>query len=326
MASWLPAYLIHGDDHDRVAERRSRLKATAEAEVGAEGIEQLSGDAASPAEVGATLSAMTLGMGRRFVLVEGVERWKDADLTATVVPALLALDRETTTVAFVAMEDKKLTAPKALVDAVAKIGGTAVQEQALKARDLPRWAMSQAARLGLELDGAAAQALVGHVGERRVRLERELEKLALEHGVGARISTSDVEGAVADGAERQVWDLVDAIVAGDRQTAVTAYLALRGQGESLPRLTGMLQSRMRTALEISRRLDAGEDRGQIAKSVRMAPWMLDRRISEARDIGTPTLSLAVDRIAGLELAARGGSTLDADTEAIRTIGAITARR
>lgn len=326
MATWLPAYLIHGDDHDRVAERRSRLKTTAEAEVGAEGIEQLSGDAASPAAVGAALSAMTLGMGRRFVLVEGVERWKDADAAADVVPALLTLDRETTTVAFVAMEDKKLVAPKSLVDAIAKIGGTAVQEQALKARDLPRWAMSQAARLGLELDGAAAQALVGHVGERRVRLERELEKLALEHGPGARISTADVEGAVADGAERQVWDLVDAIVAGERQGAVSAYLALRGQGESLPRLTGMLQSRMRVALEISRRLDAGEERGQIAKNVRMAPWMLDRRISEARDIGTPTLSLAVDRIARLELAARGDSTLDADTEAIRAIGAITARR
>lgn len=326
MASWLPAYLIHGDDHDRVAERRSRLKASAEGEVGAEGIEQLSGDAASPAAVGATLSAMTLGLGRRFVLVEEVERWKDADVVADIVPALRGMDRETTTVAFVAMEDKKLAAPKPLVDVIAEIGGTAVREQALKARDLPRWAMSQAARLGLELDGAAAQALVGHVGERRVRLERELEKLALEHGPGARISTADVEGAVADGAERQVWDLVDAIVAGERQTAVTAYLALRGQGESLPRLTGMLQSRMRTALEISRRLDAGEDRGQIAKSVRMAPWMLDRRIAEARDIGTPVLSLAIDRIARLELAARGDSTLDADTEAIRAIGAITARR
>lgn len=326
MATWLPAYLIHGDDHDRVAERRARLKASAEAEVGAEGIEQLSGDDASPAAVGVALSAMTLGLGRRFVIVEGVERWKDADVSADVVPALLAIDGATTTVAFVAMEDKKQTAPKPLIDAIAKLGGTAVQEQALKARDLPRWAIGQATRLGIELDGAAAQALVGHVGERRVRLERELEKLALEHGPGARISTADVESAVADGAERQVWDLVDAIVGGERQAAVSAYLALRAQGESLPRLTGMLQSRLRTALEISRRLDAGEDRGQIAKSVRMAPWMLDRRISEARDVGTPTLSLAVDRVARLELAARGDSTLDADTEAIRAIGAITARR
>jgi DNA polymerase-3 subunit delta len=326
MPAWLPAYLIHGDDHDRVGERRSRLKATAEAEVGAEGVEQLVDDQATPAAVANTLSAMTLGIGRRFVLVEGVERWKEADVTAALVPVLRTLDRETTTVAFVAMEDKKLQAPPALAAAVEKMGGTLVSEQSLKARDLPRWAVEQAHRLGVELDGAAAQALVAQVGERRVRLERELEKLALEHGPGARLSTSDVEGAVADGAERQVWGLVDAIMAGDRDGAVAAYLALRAQGEPLARLTGLLQSRMRVALEIARRLEAGEDRSVIAKTVRMPPWQLDRRISEARDAGRATLALAVDRLAGLELASRGASTLDPDTEAIRTIGAITARR
>jgi DNA polymerase-3 subunit delta len=326
MPAWLPAYLIHGDDHDRVGERRSRLKATAEVEVGPEGIEQLDGDAATPSAVAGTLSAMTLGIGRRFVLVEGVERWKDAEVASTLVPVLLALDVATTTVAFVAMEEKKAQAPPALIAAVEKIGGALVAEQALKSRDLPRWAIGQAQRLGIELDGAGAQALVAHVGERRVRLERELEKLALEHGPGARLSTAEVEDAVADGAERKVWDLVDAIVAGNRGTAVASYLALRAQGEPLARLTGLLQSRMRVALEIARRLEAGEDRSEIAKSVRMPPWQLDRRIGEARDAGVATLSLAVDRIAHLELAARGDSTLDPDTEAIRTIGAVTTAR
>ncbi|WP_210492512.1 DNA polymerase III subunit delta [Patulibacter sp. SYSU D01012] len=326
MPVWLPAYLIHGDDHDRVGERRSRMKATAEVEVGPEGIEHLDGDAATPDAVAATLSAMTLGIGRRFVIVEGVERWKDAEVAPELVGVVRAIDAATTTVAFVAMEDKRLQAPAALVAAVEKVGGALVKEEALKARDLPRWAKERAGQLGIELDGAAAQALVSHVGERRVRLERELEKLALEHGEGARLSTADVEGAVSDGAEQQVWGLVDAIVGGDRTGAVEAYLTLRAQGESLPRLTGLLQSRMRTALEIARRLDAGEDRGSIAKTVRMPPWQLDRRIAEARDAGVGALATAVDRIARLELAARGDSTLDPDTEAIRTIGAVTARR
>jgi DNA polymerase-3 subunit delta len=326
MAVWMPAYLIHGDDHDRVAERRSRLKASAEAEVGPEGVEHLEGDAATPTAIAATLSAMTLGIGRRFVLVDGVERWKDDEVSAELVPVLRVLDRETTTVAFVAMEDKKLTTPAALVAAVEKMGGAQVTEAALKARDLPRWTKERAAQLGIELDGAGAQALVSHVGERRVRLERELEKLALEYGQGARLSTGDVEGAVSDGAEQQVWGLVDAIMAGDRQAAVASFLALRAQGESLARLTGLLQSRMRTALEIARRLDAGEDSRQIASAVRMPPWQLDRRISEARDAGSAPLAVAVDRLARLELAARGDSTLDPDTEAIRTIGAVTGRR
>ncbi|EHN12070.1 DNA polymerase III delta subunit [Patulibacter medicamentivorans] len=324
--AWLPAYLLHGDDHDRVAERRSRLRAAAEREVGAEGVEVLSDEESTPAGAAAALSAMTLGLGRRFVLVEGVERWKDADVTAALVGTLTTIDPETTTVAFVAMEDKKLQAPPALATAIEKIGGSLVAERALKARDLPRWAVGEARRLGIELDGAAAQALVGAIGERRVRLERELEKLALEHGPGARLSTADVEGAVADAAEKRVWDFVDAIMAADRATAVSAYLALRAQGESLARLTGMLASRLRIALEIARRLDAGEDRGAVAKAIRLPPWQADRRVAEARDIGVATLALAVDRVASLELAARGDSTLDQDTEAIRVIGAVTARR
>ncbi|MEV4418897.1 DNA polymerase III subunit delta [Patulibacter sp. NPDC049589] len=326
MTAWLPAYLIHGDDHDRVAERRSRLKATAEAEVGAEGVEHLDGDASTPAAIADTLSAMTLGLGRRFVLVDGVERWKDDEVTARLVPVLKVLDGTTTTVAFVGMEDKKLQVPASLAGAVEKLGGAKVHEAALKSAQLPRWAKERASQLGIELDGAGAQALVQQVGERRVRLERELEKLALEYGPGARISTSEVEGAVADAAEQQVWGLVDAIVAGDRNAAVSSYLALRAQGEQLARLTGLLQSRMRQALELARRLEAGEDRQSISKAVRMSPWQFDRRLVEARDAGSATLAAAVDRIATLELAARGDSTLDPDTEAIRVIGAVTARR
>ncbi|MGE4428199.1 MAG: DNA polymerase III subunit delta [Solirubrobacteraceae bacterium] len=323
MAIWHPAYLLHGDDHDRLAERRSRLRAAAERDVGAEGIEHLSGDASTPQAAAAELAAMTLSMGRRFVLVEGVERWKEEEVKAELVPVLRGLDPATTTVAFVAMEEKRYTTPKALITAVEKIGGQLVAERALKARDLPRWAVGQAQRLGIELEGAAAQALVSQVGERRVRLERELEKLALEHGPGARISTAEIEGAVANAAQRKVWDFVDAVMEQDQRKAVAAFLALHAQGEPVFRMTSPLGSRLRTALEIARRTEAGEDRTAILKSVRMSPWMADRRIAEARRIGARRLAVGVDRMAALELAMRGDSTLDPQTEAVRVIGAIT---
>ena len=40
-----PAYLVLGDDHGRIAERRAKLRALAEAESGASGVEVLEGDA-----------------------------------------------------------------------------------------------------------------------------------------------------------------------------------------------------------------------------------------------------------------------------------------
>src|ERR671929_530336 len=75
-----PAYLIHGDDHGRIAERRARLRALAEREAGAGGAETFEGDDCTPAAVAGALCAMTFATGRRFLIVDGVERWKDKEV------------------------------------------------------------------------------------------------------------------------------------------------------------------------------------------------------------------------------------------------------
>ena len=59
MPAFKPAYLIHGDDHGRIAERRAKLRALAEAESGASGVEVLEGEACTADDVAAALSAMT---------------------------------------------------------------------------------------------------------------------------------------------------------------------------------------------------------------------------------------------------------------------------
>src|SRR5204862_2210596 len=82
MATFKAAYLIHGDDHGRIAERRARLRALAESLSGAEGIELFEGEAATPEAVAVALDSMTLAVGRRFIVVDGVERWKDRELDA----------------------------------------------------------------------------------------------------------------------------------------------------------------------------------------------------------------------------------------------------
>ena len=85
MAAWKPAYLIHGDAHGRIAERRARLRTMAEAESGVEGVEVFEGEAATPEAIGAALNAMTFAVGRRFLIVDGVERWKDAEVEAELL-------------------------------------------------------------------------------------------------------------------------------------------------------------------------------------------------------------------------------------------------
>ena len=177
VASFKPAYLIHGDDHGRIGERRSRLRAVAEAESGAQGVEVLEGDDSAPESVASALSAMTFALGRRFVVVDGVERWKDRDLNA--LETALAHMPPDTTVAFFAREEGRWKAPPpARRGRPRSAGGDVAAEMTVKPWELPKWVAARARELGLELDAGAARALVAHVGDRQQRLLRDLEKLA----------------------------------------------------------------------------------------------------------------------------------------------------
>jgi DNA polymerase III subunit delta len=316
-----PVYLIHGDDHGRIAERRARLRAIAEAESGTGGVELFEGDAATPEAIALALRSMTFAIGRRFLVVDGVERWKDADVEAHLASELAAMPPETT-VAFFAREDPRMKAPAKLAAAVEGAGGDVAAESALKPRELPRWVVAEGERLGVKVEGAAAQALVAQVGDRQQRLRRELEKLALEHGEGATIGVEEVEGAAAASAERQVWGLVDALVGRDRAHATRAFLELRAQGETLQRLIPLMARRIRDVLAIAVRLEAGESPAQVKASLKTSSWQADRRIKEARATDADALRRALEELADLELASRGNSELAEDTAAVQAIDAM----
>lgn len=322
MPTFKPAYLIHGDDHGRIAERRARLRSLAESLSGAEGIELFEGESANPDAVAAALSAMTLALGRRFIVADGVERWKDKDLDA--LEGALASIAPETTVAFFAREDSRNRAPERLRVAVRAAEGDIVAEDGVKPWELPKWVLARAAELGIELEPDAARALIRHVGERQQRLLRELEKLALGVQEGVRLDAAAIDELTAPSAERKAWAVADALVAGDAPAAVRAYLALRDQGERVSGLLYWISQRVRLAHDVAVALDAGEPPAQVKRRLRMPSRAADRLIADARRGGSERLRRATCEIADLELASRGGSAGGAgeDTAALIAIGRI----
>jgi DNA polymerase-3 subunit delta len=314
-----PAYLIHGDDHGRIAERRARLRALAEAESGAQGVELFEGESATPEAVAMALNSLTFALGRRFIVVDGAERWKDKELEP--LEAALAAVPPDTTVAFFAREESRLKAPAKLHEAVRKAGGDISAEHSVKPWELPKWVLARARELGLELEPDAARALVQHVGERQQRLLRELEKLALGAGPGATVDVSEIEALTAPSAERRAWSLADALVAGDAQAATAIYLTLRAQGERVPGLLYWMAQRVRLALDVAQAIEAGEPVAQIKRRLRMPSRAADRLIADARRSGADSLREALVQIADLELASRGGgsASVSEDTAALRAI-------
>ena len=324
MPAFKPAYLIHGDDHGRIAERRARLRAMAEQESGTQGVEVFEGDAATPEAVAGALNALTFALGRRFIVVDGVERWTDKQLDP-LVPALTDIPPDTT-VAFFAREDGRTKAPKRLHDAVKKAGGDIAAEESVKPWELPKWVIARARELNLQLEPDTARALIAQVGDRQQRLLRELEKLALYAGVGARVDAALLEELAAPSAEHRAWSLADTIVSGDAQAATALYLTLRSQGERLSGLLYWMSTRVRTAHEIATALEQGTPPAQIKRSLRMPSRAADRLIADAGRSGAENLQRTIEQLAELELASRGGGSGGAgeDTAALLAIQQIAA--
>jgi DNA polymerase III subunit delta len=339
------AYLIHGDDHGAIAERRAALRALAESDGG---VELLEGDAASPARVAQALAAMTLTPGRRVIIVEGVERWRPAEFERDLAGALKSIPPETT-VALFAREDVRTKAPEAVGKAVRTAGGQIVAQAEVKPWQLPEWVRERAAKVGVSLDKPASHALIRQVGERPQRLARELEKLALEadapqpgaaapNGESAKqpiaITAEDIEERAAHSAEWRAFSLADALVAGDVQRATACYMAVREQGENVSGLIYLMAKRMREALAVSLRLSAGEPAAQIKRSLRMPQRAAERFIADVSRTDPERLQRALVELADLELDSRGGAPLvadrsnlaplDEDTIALQRIAAIAA--
>jgi DNA polymerase-3 subunit delta len=312
MAALKPAYLIHGDDHGAVIERRMRLRALVRGAGEAMSLESFAGQASSPQSAAGMLGALTLDPAHRVLIFEDVERWKEKEIKATLLPAMGAIPERTTLALFACEEGRTKVAP-ALIEAVRKSSGQVVREQRLRAAALLGWLRAEAARQGLALDGEGAQSLVSLLGERRAQLARQLEQLALEFGGGdqeapVKIGSEQIQARVAGGSPAQSYALADALLAGDRRLALGLFARLCAQGERPSALVYLLAARLRMALSAAERLAAGESPAAIRPALRMPTRAAQELIANAGRIGCARLREAICALADLEAFSRGATS------------------
>ena len=243
MAEMRSLYLIAGTDGAKIDATRGRLRARAESEGGAgalEVFEPAEGKGAPDHEaLLRALPAMSLTESRRYLLADGVERWRDPQLDA-VVEAIAALPDDLTLV-LIARAD----APEKLEGAVRAAGGEVHGYAAPNARAMPRTLVAEASNLGFRLEPEAAAALVERMGVNPVRLGHELERLALWAGEGGEVGVEDLDAMVADTSEAIVWSLADALQDGDPAAALSVAERLTAQGENVTGMVYALASRVR---------------------------------------------------------------------------------
>ncbi len=305
----LPVYLLTGSDRPKVLRALRRLSAR----FGDESIEHLAADGASGADAVAACNALGLFAGNdggRLVIVEGVERWKKADVDAVVeylpdpVPgAVLAL---------VAGEPLR---SDTLAKAVGKSG--VLTYEAPKPRDLPAWVRAQFEALGGDIEPEAARALVEIVGDDLVALSTEADKITTWAG-GSPISRTDVEALATPAREAAAWAITDAW--GDRDAAA---LLAAGEAELERREPFAIAMRLAAHVTLVRgvKVLAAEGLGarEIAKRVKLHEFRVKKAVGHADRYAQDELDAASVRLATLDAALKGASRLSGSHELTRAL-------
>ena len=300
-----PLYLIAGTDGAKIDATRTRLRARAEREAGADTLEVFEpGEGRGMPDHEALLAAipaMSLMDSRRYLLADGVERWRDRQLEA-VAAAVADLPPDLTLVLIA-----RAKAPAKLAKAVKAAQGEIHEFEAPKAREMPRALVAEAQRLGFRLEPAAARLLVERMGANPVRLQNELERLSLWAGEGGEVGLADLEAMVADTSEAAVWSLSDALVEGDPATALRIGERLIDQGENVTGLIYGLASRLRQACAAAAQLQEGIPPKQVESSLKMHPYAAKQLVGRLRGTSVADLRAATEALAELELWCRGGA-------------------
>ena len=314
------AYLVTGNDRPKVERTLARLRARFDPgsiERYVAGRDGVTGD-----DVVASCNAGTLLAGERLVVVTGVDGhrgefdrlsggWKAGDVEALV--DYLRAPAPGTVICLVGEEVKK---DSPLAKAVAKVGDVLAWE--IPKKDVVAWVVQSFRARGVTAGGDASKALLDIVGDDKLVLAQEIDKLAT-WAAGEPIGVEEVQRMATPFAEGHPWDFTDAWGKRDLEAALrvvegTYARSGRPRASEAAAFSARLGAHVTKLARMKRLLDAGVPPRDAGAQLGMKPFPSEKLARQADDFSVEELGDAVDRLARLDHALKGGSRLSPDLE------------
>ncbi len=290
----MAVYLLLGDDEERKARSVEKLRKGRAAEAY---------DAAqtSPETVVSACNSYSLFGDGPFVLVRNLDAWNAAQ-KAKILDYLEDPSPE----ADLLMLGEKLGAREKLLAAVKKTGEVHDFKQPT-GRALAKWAIGYAKKLGIDLPEEVAGELVARCSDDKIRVSREVEKLALYAEGTATLE--DVEALVRPDLQSNIFRFVDALGGGDRGEALELLEALLATGEPPLRIVYMVRRQFRLLARARSLFEGGAPRPEVASALKVPPFVAKKLEEQARKMDERDLERALALTLDLEGGLKGGSDL-----------------
>jgi DNA polymerase-3 subunit delta len=316
-----PVYLVTGSDRPKVDRTLARLRG--HFDPGA--IERFTAagqDAASGEDIVAACNAGSLLGDSRLVVVADVDGrpddrgrlvggWKKADVDAVV--AYLASPAPGAVLCLVAQALKR---DSPLAKACGKAG--AVLEWEVSKTKLDQWVADEFRRHGVKVEREACHELVHLVGDDKLALAIEVDKIATWAG-GEPVGVDEIRQLAVAAADRPPWDLTDAW--GDHDLAAAlAIVEEKLERNAIPRraqaalLAGSLAAHLTRIRQLTRLAREGLRPREAAGRLKLHPFRAEKLARQAEGFSPEELDDATIRLARLDHALKGGSRLSPDLE------------
>jgi DNA polymerase III subunit delta len=312
----LPAYLLTGSDRPKIGRALRRLRTR----FGDESVELMSADSASGEDVAASMNSLGLFGAGRLVVVQGVERWKKADIEA--LDGYLADPVDGAVLALVADEPPK---DDALGKLVGRRGGEVLGFDIPKPKDPSVWVRSEFARMGAQATDDAARRLVEIAGDDIALLEQEVEKLATWAG-GEQIGPREVEALAVPVHESPTWALSDAWGSRNVREVLAACEAELEKGVEPFLISIRLAAQVGLVRAVQALADEGLGAREIAGRLKKHEFRVRKALGHAERYSRDELDAAIVRLAELDAALKGASRVSNELELERALLEITAAR
>lgn len=225
-------------------------------------------------------AARTLPMmaKRRLILVRDADEMK-ADELGGLIPYVSDPAPETCLVFVAEKADQRLKFFSAF-----KKHGELVKLDPLYERQLPDFVRGEARARGVTIAPDAVTLIVAEIGAELGQLADAVERLAIYAGERKQITAEDVDKVVATTRQRSVFELANAVGAGDRAAALAMLSSMLGARESGVRIVAMLARHLRQLWITSELLQRTRDKFEIASALGIPPFFADDIIRQARTL------------------------------------------
>lgn len=266
-------------------------------------------------EIVAACETLPFASEKRLVIVNSPEKLNKAD--QEVVISYLENPAPTAVLLLIADSLAKNTR---LYKTVASVGARSIIDcSPPKKNDLPTMIQRMAEDHGSSIDPASANALLSLVGEDTVRLDKEVQKLALLTSTAGRITQEDIANNVAKTTEYKPWDLTDAFA--DRDISST-LLIMKNMPSTSPHV--MLRQCVTKVREMLSLKALSEIRGasddEMAEYLKLSPKLqgnarrsvINRRVNASKNFSASELRAML--CASVEVEKRMKSGYDPNSE------------